>query len=249
MPLARSRLPTAAGDDGGLPSACTRVPKFVERFGLTRAQRGAEPQSVAICDRLRYPRCMSPAPSARLDEDLYTDAAAAGRVASRSTAQQLSYWARIGRAVAQGASAKQIVELLTAPYDELDGASQAIVRAEWSEQIARRASQNYAARFAAAGVAYSELDDGGNVVTHRPTPPGTAPAKLFPEDVAAYFVAAYGRDVVVGSDEALSRARYDQWRVDHPDAPSSAAITAQFKKTWLALPWKSLRALAEKAST
>lgn len=185
-------------------------------------------------------------PSTRLDEDLYEDATVTGPLSSRSAAQQLSYWARIGRAISRAATEEQLLELLSKPYDELSGAQQATVRAEWAEAIARQASQNYAARFTAEGRSYSGLDANGNIVRHRPTAPEGV-KRLFPEVIAAYFVAAYGPEAVAAPPvRPLSRVRYDQWRRHNPAAPSSAAITSHFKKTWTTLPWKKLRELAAK---
>lgn len=183
-------------------------------------------------------------PSTRVDDDLYADATVTGKLTSRSAAQQLSYWARIGRSVARSTTEAQLLEMLTKPYDELDTDQRAVVRAEWSEAIARRASRNYAAGFIAEGEPYAELDDDGNAVMRYPE---ATPRIVVPETVAAYFIAAYGREAVtaVTADRPLRRSIYDRWHAQHGEAPSSSAISNYFKKDWAKLPWKKLRQLAE----
>ena len=91
----------------------------------------------------------------------------------RSAAQQITHWARIGREIEAGAGIAhaRIAEVLArrADYDGLTAEEQAIVRAEWGERLeARRSGLDLAAKFAAEGHAYAELDDRGEVVVRRP---------------------------------------------------------------------------------
>ncbi|MDQ8045969.1 MAG: hypothetical protein AAGC46_20040 [Solirubrobacteraceae bacterium] len=109
----------------------------------------------------------------RIDGDLFEAAKAAGRVHSRSAAQQLDHWARIGRELeASPAVTHDAIErVLTgrATYDEVDDHAQALVRAAWDEQIAgRAASLDFTASLASTGQPWAEADDDGDVVVHPP---------------------------------------------------------------------------------
>lgn len=104
-----------------------------------------------------------------MDEDLFASAQLVGPLMERSAAQQLAYWARLGREIEAAAdvSHRDIADVLAhrRSYDELNAKEQAVVRAEWAERIAeRRRSLNLAARFRAEGRAYVELDADGHVV-------------------------------------------------------------------------------------
>lgn len=194
----------------------------------------------------RYDGFMAQAPPTRIDDDVYTDAQATARLTSRSTAQQISFWARIGRNVTRRANYDEILTLLAEDgYDELDGDAQAVVRAGWSEMIEARASQNLAERFAAEGKSYAELDDGGNVVIREPAAAPARKARLDDASIAAYLLGAYGPELISHADQrAPARTKYDRWARANPGAPSSAAIVQRYKKQWSALPWKKLRDLA-----
>jgi hypothetical protein len=87
---------------------------------------------------------------------------------SRSTAQQIAHWARIGREIeaSEDVSLRDIAEVLGGrrPYDLLTTNEQAVVRAEWTERMtARRGELDLAAAFAAAGRPFVELDEQGDV--------------------------------------------------------------------------------------
>ena len=106
----------------------------------------------------------------RVDGDLFEAAKSVGAVASRSAAQQITHWARIGRELeaSPGVSARSIRDVLAgaAEYDELGERDQAVVRAIWDERIAeRRAHLDLAAEFTQAGVSWLEADEHGRVVT------------------------------------------------------------------------------------
>ncbi|WP_419837889.1 TA system antitoxin ParD family protein [Candidatus Poriferisodalis sp.] len=105
----------------------------------------------------------------RIDEEIYNSAKVAARLCDRSIPQQVSHWARIGRALemAPQISLADIQRVLdgNASYDDLNEQEQALVRARWDEIAEnRRRSLNLAEEFRASGRQYSGLDDDGNVV-------------------------------------------------------------------------------------
>lgn len=105
----------------------------------------------------------------RMDGDLFEAAKAVGAIASRSAAQQLSHWARIGRELeaSPGTSQRDIQRALAgeAAYDELGERAQAVVRALWDEEMkGRRARLDLAAEFTQAGRSWTEADEHGNAV-------------------------------------------------------------------------------------
>lgn len=107
----------------------------------------------------------------RIDDELYASAKIVGSLMSRSAAQQIAHWARIGREIegAHGVSARAIATVLAGrrDYDALTAEEQAVVRAEWAERMdARRDELDLAAEFAAGGRSYVELGDDGRVVRH-----------------------------------------------------------------------------------
>ncbi len=56
-----------------------------------------------------------------------------------------------------------------ADYDTLPAGEQAAIRAEWAQEIARRlVALNLEAEFAAAGAAYSEVDECGRARRRQP---------------------------------------------------------------------------------
>jgi ParD-like antitoxin of type II bacterial toxin-antitoxin system len=102
----------------------------------------------------------------RIDEDLFAAAKSAGEVLSRSAAQQINHWARIGRELeaSQAVSLRDIAAVLSggASYDSLGVREQAFVRAEWDERLTDlRTGLNLAAEFAAAGDTWAEADAQG----------------------------------------------------------------------------------------
>jgi len=105
----------------------------------------------------------------RMDGDLFDAAKAVGAVASRSAAQQLSHWARIGRELeaSPGTSQRDIQRVLAgeAAYDDLGERGQAVVRAVWDEEIATRLARlDLAAEFTRAGRSWTEADERGDAV-------------------------------------------------------------------------------------
>lgn len=113
----------------------------------------------------------------RIDDELYTSAKEVGALMSRSAAQQIAHWARIGRELeaADSVSHREITRVLAGrgDYDDLTAHEQAIVRAGWAERITQRLSElDLAAEFTAAGTPYAELDEHGRAVLRQPAPPG-----------------------------------------------------------------------------
>ncbi len=119
--------------------------------------------------------CSMSSPPTRLPDDLYAAAKSSGTVTSRSTAQQIAHWARIGRELeaSPNVSQRDIERVLAGDgsYDTLSEREQAIVRAAWDEHMTEhRSALNFEQEFIAAGEAWSEADDDGYLVrrsTHR----------------------------------------------------------------------------------
>lgn len=114
----------------------------------------------------------------RIDDDLFAAAKAAGSVMSRSAAQQVTHWARIGMQLEASMSVSQrdIARVLAGQrsYDTLSVHEQAIVRAEWDERMtAAREGLDLTAELAAAGESWIEADEQGRTVHRHPT--GAAP--------------------------------------------------------------------------
>lgn len=104
----------------------------------------------------------------RVDGDLFDAAKSVAAVNSRSAAQQINHWARIGREVeASGRISQRDVERVLAgdgSYDALSEREQAIVRANWDEQVADRIARlDLETEFTDAGEIWSEADAGGRV--------------------------------------------------------------------------------------
>ena len=114
----------------------------------------------------------------RLDAEITEAARIAASRMSRSLAQQVSHWARIGRELerARDVSADDIRRVLDgqADYDALPAKEQAMVRAVWSGRIDQLRGELRLDRvFAERGYRYAELDEHGEMVVH----PSPAPAK------------------------------------------------------------------------
>ncbi|WP_242474774.1 ParD-like family protein [Tomitella cavernea] len=109
----------------------------------------------------------------RIDEVLFAAAKDAGRIRSRSAAQQIIHWARLGRALESSAalSTGAIEQVLAGEksYEDLDAGSQKVVRGLWHDRIDDSiASLNLSDEFTAAGESRSEADSVGAVGTHDP---------------------------------------------------------------------------------
>ena len=124
------------------------------------------PGGVARC----YDRQVRSSPPTRLPLDVYEAASVAAGVSGRSTAQQLAYWARLGRELeASPGVSQRDVELILAgagSYDDLSVREQAVVRESWDRGVERRiAALDLAAEFRAAGRSWTEADEHGHPVT------------------------------------------------------------------------------------
>ena len=111
----------------------------------------------------------------RIDAQLYAEAGDSAKLHSRSKAQQLAHWARIGRELESSPSVSvRDVEAVLAKersYDDLGLKEQAIVRAAWSQRLENRREQlNLEQEFASEGRAWVELDEDGRVVRREPEP-------------------------------------------------------------------------------
>lgn len=110
----------------------------------------------------------------RIEDELYSSAKIVGHLMSRSAAQQIAHWARIGRELefADSVSQRDIAEVLAGrrEYDRLTSYEQAVVRAEWAERIAaQRDALDLSLEFAREGRSYVELDEDGGVVRREPS--------------------------------------------------------------------------------
>jgi hypothetical protein len=112
---------------------------------------------------------MSSTMPTRIDGELFEAAKTIGAVTSRSAAQQIAYWARIGREVEASPNTNQrdIQRVLAgqADYDALGERAQAVVRASWDERISDlRSRLNLAAEFTEAGRSWTDADEQGHAI-------------------------------------------------------------------------------------
>lgn len=110
----------------------------------------------------------------RIDSELYGSARTVAPVMSRSTAQQIAHWARVGMEIeaSSDVSIEAVAEALrdARSYDGLGTEEQAIVRAYWSERMSALLDVLRLDRdFAAQGRPYVELDEHGVVVRREPS--------------------------------------------------------------------------------
>ncbi len=112
----------------------------------------------------------------RVDSALVERARAEGSVMGRSTAAQLSHWARLGRALEHSRVSTSTIHAVLAGqarFDDLDADEQQAVSDLWSEQMTGLiAGLDLRRDFEAAGQAYAELDDDGNVIEVDPARSG-----------------------------------------------------------------------------
>lgn len=110
----------------------------------------------------------------RIDAELYSSARTVAPVMSRSAAQQIAHWARIGMEIeaSPDVSIEAVAEALrdARAYDSLGTEEQAIVRAYWSEKMSALLDVLRLDRdFAAEVRPYVELDEHGVVVRREPS--------------------------------------------------------------------------------
>jgi ParD-like antitoxin of type II bacterial toxin-antitoxin system len=116
---------------------------------------------------------MSPTIPTRVTIELFETAKVVGDMTSRSAAQQIEHWARIGREIelASTLAQRDIAAVLagTLSYDALGTEEQAVVRAEWARLMReRRESLDLRTDFLLRGETYVDLDEEGRVVRHAP---------------------------------------------------------------------------------
>lgn len=109
----------------------------------------------------------------RLDAELTDAARATAGSMSRSLAQQIAHWARIGRELERspGVTAPAVQAVLEGRggYDQLNVQEQAIVRANWAEKIEEtRKGLRLDRVLAAQGREVVELDAKGDVTVRKP---------------------------------------------------------------------------------
>ena len=105
----------------------------------------------------------------RIEAELYDAAKAVGPGMSRSAAQQINHWARIGRELeaAEGVSQRDIARVLAGrdSYDSLNAHEQTLVRAEWEERMTEtRKGLDFEAEFLAYGGSWVDADTEGRTV-------------------------------------------------------------------------------------
>jgi hypothetical protein len=105
----------------------------------------------------------------RLDPQITAFAKAVADRMSRSLAEQLSHWARIGREIelSPDVSVPELRRVLSGQveYDALPARGQAFVRAAWTKRMDElRNALRLDQEFKASGYRYAELDEHGEVV-------------------------------------------------------------------------------------
>lgn len=136
----------------------------------------------------------------RLDAEITAAARkAAGRM-SRSVAEQISHWARIGRELERSpeVSLKEIEEVLAgvAGYDSLTSKQQALVRSIWTVRMTTLRNELRLDKILrAAGHRYAELDADGKPVIReaRRAPPKARVIPLEPKRKARKTARRSGR--------------------------------------------------------
>ena len=111
----------------------------------------------------------------RIDDEIDTAARSAAKRMSRSVAEQVSHWARLGRELERSpdVSVARVRAVLSGrrSYDSLAAPEQAVVRTQWAANVEQRlAALDLSQVFAASGHAHAELDAQGQVLTVTPTP-------------------------------------------------------------------------------
>lgn len=164
----------AAGRARALPADRDRhrrgPARLQQRHGPPALKAGArrndrrEACLVAIC----YTTAMSTMPT-RVDRGLFEAARAAGELNSRSAAQQLAHWARLGREMEASPAVTQdtIARVLAGQelYDDLPDPGQAVVRVAWDDRVAATLAElDFTDRLRAAGKPWPEADEDGSLV-------------------------------------------------------------------------------------
>jgi hypothetical protein len=109
----------------------------------------------------------------RVAADIAESAARVGRLESRSAAQQIDHWARLGRNISmhQTAARRRVEAALTGELalTELTAEERLVVHAELDVTMAEAAqAASFGDVLAGEGIATVALDDDGNLVAYRP---------------------------------------------------------------------------------
>ncbi len=109
----------------------------------------------------------------RIDDDIFAAARVVGAASSRSAAQQVDYWVRMGRAASMAvAEVRGRIEDAMAgrgQLSDLTAEERLLANAEIDAAIEQAAvSTDFAARLAAEGVTTVVMDDDGRLVTRHP---------------------------------------------------------------------------------
>jgi hypothetical protein len=109
----------------------------------------------------------------RIDDEVYAAARRVGATASRSAAQQVDYWVRMGRAVsmAEAGVRSRIDDAIAGrkPFSDLTAEERLLANAEIDAAIEQSAvSSDYADRLAAEGITTVVMDEYGRLVTRHP---------------------------------------------------------------------------------
>ena len=109
----------------------------------------------------------------RVTIELFDTAKVVGDMTSRSAAQQIEHWARIGREIelASTLAQRDIAAVLSGSlqYDDLGTEEQAVIRARWASLMKeRRESLDLVRDFGLRGETYVDIDDQGHIVRHAP---------------------------------------------------------------------------------
>ena len=109
----------------------------------------------------------------RVTTELFDTAKVIGDMTSRSAAQQIEHWARIGREIelASTLAQRDIAAVLAGSmeYDSLATEEQAVVRAKWARLVReRRESLDLERDFGLRDETYVDIDDEGRIVRHAP---------------------------------------------------------------------------------
>ncbi|MGV8881140.1 MAG: TA system antitoxin ParD family protein [Rhodoglobus sp.] len=150
----------------------------------------------------------------RIDGYLFDSAKAIGAIASRSAAQQLAHWARIGREIeASPATSQRDIQRVLAgesAYDALAERDKAVVRANWDEQVEKRiANLDLAAEFTAAGRSWTDADEQGEPVarTGASVTPRVATQRESVKKSTSSKPAAQGKSTQSKAGKAMSAAK------------------------------------------
>lgn len=117
------------------------------------------PRRVADCYTLCLEASAKKAPKkttpTRVDAEIFGEAQAAGAIHSRSAAQQIDLWVRIGKELesSPAISQRDIQRVLAGDgsYDEFSEREQAVVRAAWEEDIEERIARYAGGRLVLEG--------------------------------------------------------------------------------------------------